>query len=262
MKIIDRETGKRVGSPAADPKTLNKHLKEVDPIVKNAEKDEDEELSPMDPPDAYDEARNVDDIDATEKSSYVLELEKEHEELVGEIESFEKALLAFEKGQFYITKEINDQFNNFFVYFDEHIIPHNRKEERYLFPLLHKRLLESGEHGTGPEPITAVDVMEGDHVQFIQLATLTFNLLGLALQFNDKQSMAMTFDLAYHKGIELVEGLRLHIFKEDNTLLPLANKLLTKEEFDNINKELANQESHEAKSREANKHEEEHAHNH
>ena len=45
------------------------------------------------------------------------------------------------------------------------------------------------------------------------------------------EAIATTFDLAYNNGKELVELLRLHIYREDNTLFPLAQQLLTEEEL-------------------------------
>ena len=100
--------------------------------------------------------------------------------------------------------------------------------------MLHERLIESGEHGNGETPETAVDLMEDDHNKFIQLATLSFNMLGLGSRLRDIESRGVTFDLAYNSGRELVELLRLHIFREDETLFPLAQQLLTEEDFTQI----------------------------
>lgn len=229
MKIIDKNTGKRIDGKESQ-KEINKILKEKDPIIRNAEKGDFEELSPMDPPDAYDKERvignNYDDLHNNLK-----ELCDEHKRAITKCDAFEKALTDFKNGGFYITKEINDAFNAFFVAFDEEIMPHNRKEERGLFPILQKRLLESGEHSTGDNPHTPVDLMEDDHIKLIQLASLTFNFLGLAMRLKSKEDIAITFDIAYNNGKELVELLRLHIFREDNTIFPLAQELLTEQEM-------------------------------
>ena len=98
-------------------------------------------------------------------------------------------------------------------------------------------MLASGEHGL--DNITAVDLMEDDHVKFIQLGCLVFNFLGLAARLPDGHSRYLVLDLAYHNGKELTELLKLHVFREDNTIFPLAQKLLTKEELDLINEKLA-----------------------
>ena len=54
MKIIDRNSGKRL---VDDPSAANKNKVKNDPIKRFVEKGlEGEELSPMDPPEAYDES--------------------------------------------------------------------------------------------------------------------------------------------------------------------------------------------------------------
>ena len=230
MKIIDKKTGKRVGAKDREESDFKKKLKEEDPIIRNAEKDDIEELSPMDPPDGFDPKRAV-DTEHKNLHHKLQTLSEEHTGVIEKCDEFEKALNDFKEGGFYITKEINNVFNSFFVYFDEHILPHNRKEERGLFPILHQRMLETGEHSEGDNPHTPVDLMEDEHVKFIQLATLSFNFLGLAMRLKDHESRVMILDIAYNNGKELVETIRLHIFREDNTIFPLAQKLLTEKEL-------------------------------
>lgn len=239
MKIINK-SGKRIDGKASD-KEIKKKLKEEDPIIRNAVKDENiEEYSPMDPPDAYDENRSVvKGIEIDKMDKVLLDFVEEHNNLKEVIDKFNGALDQFKEKNYHLTKEINDTFNEFFVYFDNEIMPHNKQEERFLFPILHKRLLEVGEHGD--QNITAVDLMEDDHVKFIQLASLSFNFLGLAARLPDDRSRYLVLDLAFHNSKELVELLKLHIFRENNTLFPLAQKHLTTEEL----KEVLNQLNHE-----------------
>ncbi len=237
MKIIDTKTGSRLD---AEGKAIIKKLKEDDPLQRDVHKgDELGENSPMDPPDAYDEeATNVDGIKYEDLTTSLKSMIDEHNELTKNAEEFEKALGEFHESSYLFTQDINEKFNKFFKYFDDHILPHNRKEERHLFPILHKKLIESGEHSPNAAKETAVDLMEDDHVKFIQLAALTFNLLGLASRLPDNHSRAITFDLAYHNGKELIELLRLHIFREDNTIFPLTQKLFSKEELEILNQEI------------------------
>lgn len=229
MKIIDK-SGKRIDGKASD-KEIKKKLKEEDPIIRNAVKDEDmEEFSPMDPPDAYDKERTtVKGVDPDNMEEVLMHFVEEHRELDAVVKKFNNALDEFKAKQYQLTQDINDVFSEFFTYFDGTIMPHNRKEERYLFPQLHQRLLEVGEHGD--QNITAVDLMEDDHVKFIQLGSLAFNFLGLAARLPDDRSRYLVLDLAYHNCKELVELLNLHVFREDNTLFPLAQKNMTTEEL-------------------------------
>ena len=235
MKIIDKETGKRFDAKDDDVKTHKKKLKDEDPILRNVDKEENlEEFSAMDPPDAYDKNRML-GSDYKKMDHFIQELMDEHKVVIEKINEFDEALKNFKDSNYAFTKEIDNAFNAFFVYFDEEVLPHNRKEERHYFRILHDRLIESGEHGTGDIPSTAVDLMEDDHVKFIQLAALSFNLLGLATRLRDQESRLLTFDLAYNTGRELIELLRLHIFREDETLFPLSQEILHAEDFTFIN---------------------------
>lgn len=231
MKIIDKNTGKRIGGIDTGAK---KKLKEEDPILRNAEKEVNlEEFSAMDPPDAYDRERAV-GADYNHMPPFLQELMDEHKEVVEQITLFDIALMQFRDSGYQMTHDTDKAFNTFFRYFDEHILPHNRKEERHYFRLLHNRLIESGEHGTGDNPETAVDLMEDDHVRFIQLGSLAFNLLGLGMRLQDPESRILTFDLAFNSARELNELLRLHIFREDETLFPISKELLSANDFEVI----------------------------
>lgn len=226
MKIVDKETGKR--------------LKEVDPVKAIGEKDieiDNEELSPMDPPDAYSSYATI-ELENGELNESLTILKKEHEELAAVLDVFEKSISQFKELGYVLNHEVNDGFKKFFDFFDNHLLPHNRKEEKVLFPVLQKALLSNNEHGTGKNPVTAVDIMEDDHVKFIQLGALTFNLLGLAPRFRDEQSKMFTYDVAYNNAKELIELIRLHIFREDNTLFPLAQKYLSSQQFNQILNEM------------------------
>jgi len=236
MRIIDKKSGKRIGQKMTpDLKEYNKKMKDDDPIMRNVEKAENtSELSAMDPPSAYDKDRKIggefDQMDV-----FLQELMEDHKEVTKQTQAFDEALIAFKESGFVIDYNLNKVFNAFFVFFDEHILPHNQKEEKYYFRVLEHRLREDGEHGSNDSNYTAIELMEDDHVKFIQLATLTFNLLGLGNRLQDPQSRALTLDLAYNSGRELVELLRLHVFREDETLFPLSQKLLTADDFAYIN---------------------------
>ncbi len=230
MKIIDTKTGKRVGSMTNQ---INKKLKEEDPILRNALKEEDPEFSPMDPPEAY-EVDKAAEVSTEDMHPMLQQFMDEHENALVIVEEFEKGLIKFKEDGYQLSNEVNEAFRKFFDFFDSGLLDHNRREEREFFPLLHKRLIESGEHGEGENPTTAVDMMEDDHVKFIQLGALAFNMLGLAARLPDPNSKHFTYDVAFDNGRELIETIRLHIFREDNVLFPLAHKLISFEEMDNM----------------------------
>lgn len=213
-------------------------LNTLDPLKRNVEKElGKEEHTPMEPPSAYElSLMDKKEYEGFEKPLHILM--KEHGIALEKIEEFEKALVQFKKFGYKLDAHINQAFKDFFNFFDDKLMPHNQKEEKTLFPLLHKRLIEIGEHSVGENPKTAIDVMEDDHIKFIQLGALTFNLLGVATRINDSASRIFVFDTAYENGRELIELLKLHIYREDYTLFPLAHQHLTQEEFNTIENEM------------------------
>ncbi len=225
MKIIDKDTKKR--------------LNQTDPVIKDAQKAmTEDELSPMDPPEAYDKQWNSGELEYENCSEVIKQFMDEHKAALEVITRFDNALVEFKESMYNLTEETNNVFSEFFNFFDSNLVPHNFKEERVLFGLLHKRLIESGEHSTDEVPRTSINLMEDDHNKFIQLATLTFNFLGLAARLKDKESAILVLDIAFNNGKELVELLRLHIYQEENKLFPLAEQLIGKEEFAAMNEEL------------------------
>ncbi|MCC6838886.1 MAG: hemerythrin domain-containing protein [Flavobacteriales bacterium] len=229
MKIIDTKTGKRVGQ---EEKALKHKLKEEDPIMRNAEKETGvAELSPMEPPGAY-EANVPEAKEVKVTHPMLVQYMREHERAREVLDRFEKAMLAYHEAGFKLNDEINDALREFFTFYEEDLFAHNQREERQLFPLLHRRLIESGEHSESKPPTTAVDMMEDDHVKFIQLSALTFNILGLAARLPDERSRGFAFQVAFNNARELVELIRLHIYREDHVVFPLAQKLIDAEELD------------------------------
>ncbi|MBK7181672.1 MAG: hemerythrin domain-containing protein [Bacteroidetes bacterium] len=211
-----------------------KKLAKTDPVQRNVEKGlEEVEHTPMDPPDAY-SASTVGNTTFSDYAKPIQQLINEHKLALEKIEDFERAVVQFKENGYQLDSKINEIFGVFFKYFDENISNHNHKEEKTLFPVLNKKLIEAGEHSVGEHMMTAIDVMEDDHVKFIQLGVLTFNFLGLATRISDIPSRMFIFDTAYENARELIESLKLHIYREDHTLFPLAHKYISKEEFEEI----------------------------
>lgn len=210
---------------------MNNIFSDPDYLQRFVEKDTNgqTEYSPMDPPDAY-KPPGMNPVPYEELSAFLRHLSDEHKTILAELEKFETALIELRKEG--ISKELNNKFAAFFEFLDDAIVLHHLKEERVLFPILHDRLLEKGEHSTGTIPETAVDMMENDHIKTMQLATLTFSLMGISSRLTDAASRAVIIDMAAEQGSSLVELIRLHIFREDNVVFALANKFLTKEDFD------------------------------
>ena len=209
-----------------------KNLKSTDPIAREATKEvEDEGLSPMSPPEAYEPPASVEEVPYESFHPFMQRLFDEHEPFKKVIDGLEQALKDMRAGT--MTKEKDRLVRDFFEFFDQEFNQHNIKEEKILFGLLHNRLLESGEHSKGGETVqTAVDILEGDHRQALQKAAVVFNLLSIFHRLPDKDSGLMILDLALNQGEELVEELRLHIFREEKVVFPLAHKLIKGDEFE------------------------------
>lgn len=86
-------------------------------------------------------------------------------------------------------------------------------------------------------------MLEDDHIKMMQSASVTFNLMGLASRLPDPKSRAITIDAAVEQGKSLIELIRLHIFREDNILFPLADKYINAEEFAGMENKLSLMES-------------------
>lgn len=72
--------------------------------------------------------------------------------------------------------------------------------------------------------MTPVDMMEEDHIKILQTASVCFNLLGMAPRLPQEKSSIVVLDTALEQGKSLIETVRLHIFREDNIILPLSHK--------------------------------------
>lgn len=215
----------------------NQNNKNTDYIKRFVEKDTGGDLvySPMDPPEAY-KPPAMEEVPYDELAPIIQLFMDEHKTTMVKIEEFETALLSIKKEG--INRERNKKMGEFFEFLDDKIVLHNLKEERVLFPYIHDRMIDVGEHGTGPIPDTAVDMLENDHIKIMELATLTFSLMGISSRLTDPVSIALLLDTAVEQGLSLVELLRLHIFREDNVVFPLAHKYLTPAEFKEMERQM------------------------
>lgn len=215
-----------------------------DPHPEKPQKEE--RLNPMNmslsDADNYVPPTTIDPVPYEKMPPMIRQFMDEHKKAVEEIGLFEQELLRFKKERWVMDQSMNQAFGQFFNFLDNNILDHNRREEKKLFPLLQERLLQSGEHsayekyfsGEASNSRTAVELMEDEHVTFIQFSALVFNFLSLAGKLPDIGSQSIVSDLAYEQGLQLIEMLRLHIQREDQTLFPLAVNLISEEEFEEM----------------------------
>lgn len=208
-------------------------LNRVDPVKRQAEKEPglNEGMSPMEPPEAF-APPSMEPVSPEAMHPILRQFVNEHVPFMAEVNAFEETLLSIQKSGY--TREADNKLKHFFNFFDEEFIPHNRREETTLFPLLRERLLASGEHGAGDDPVTAIEMMEDEHTKAAQLAAVILNFLGLAFRFPEEKTRLVILDAALEQSKFLVELLRLHVFREDNVVFSLAHKLITRSEFDEM----------------------------
>ncbi len=211
----------------------SENKQKTDPSKKQFQKKAPSEgLSPMDPPDEYAPPGNIEQIPYEQLHPILQEFYDDHDKIIEAIKVFEETLLFIQKNG--ISSETSKKLGNFFYFFDHEFIAHDQREEKVLFPLLAERLIENGEHSQSSEPTTAIDRMEEDHLKAIQLAGIIFNLFGLCVRLPDERSRLLVLDTALEQGKTLVELLRLHIFRENNIVFPLAHQYIDKSEFDQM----------------------------
>ena len=208
-------------------------LNRIDLLRKQPEKglDDGKGLSPMDPPEAY-APPSVAPVFPSAMHPFLRKFRDEHVPFMEELNAFEETILSIQKTAF--TKESDGKLKRFFHFFDQEFTPHSRREEATLFPFLHERLIADGEHSKGEVPTTAIDLMEDEHAKAMQLAAVVLNFLGLAFRLPDERSRLIVLDAALEQGKNLVELLRLHIFREDSVVFSLAHRLISRSEFDEM----------------------------
>ncbi len=193
------------------------------------------EMSPFSPPSAYD-APKEEEVAYEDMHPFLQQLIDEHKEYSKKLEMFEETIMMIEGGR--IDKEIDARLREFFAYIDKEVIPHNREEEKALFPAISKSMLKEGRYSKGgDEKFNVIDVLEDEHVKIIQMVSVTFNIFALFVRIPDERSRIMILDVALNQAKELLELLKLHIYREDTIIFSYANRHLSMDELTKIQKE-------------------------
>ncbi len=209
-----------------------------DPLTKQPERGvEQAGLSPMDPPDAY-HPPGLADSDPESFHPYLRLLMQEHTRLMTALEEVEGVLQAAKTEGF--SRATDLALMRFLEVVDGEFIGHSQEEERLLFPLLHQRLIADGEHSRGGEGLTtAIDVMHAEHLKAVQHAAVTLNLIRLGVSLPEERSARVVIGAGLREAENLVELLRLHLFREDNIVFPAAQRLLSTEELEGLHEARA-----------------------
>ena len=207
-------------------------LQQIDPLTKQPEIGApDMGMSPMDPPEAYSPPA-VDGVAIGDMHPFLRELCEEHAALSHVLGVVEESLKTIKETGF--TAEVEAALLGFCQVVEYDFVPHSRQEEIALFPLLHDRLIADGEHGTGKDPMTPVDIMLADHLKVIQFSAVVDSLVKLASRLVDENSALVLRDAAVRHTKNLVALLRLHMFREENILFTSAHRLISGPELDRM----------------------------
>jgi len=214
------------------------NIRDHDPLKRLVEKESGgPEFSPMDPPDTFQApGKESANIDAYHRC--IKDLMKEHREFITHISEFEESVLHLKEHGMPWSKGVQRKISDFFSFFDQSVLPHNHREEKFLFTILKKKLKEEGIQSSDDRKNTAIDLMEDDHLRFVQISSLIINLLELCVRLPDPPSRLMVLDIVIEQSTYLIELMRLHQFREDNIVFPLAQKHLKTNELDKVNKEM------------------------
>ena len=189
-------------------------------------------VSPYAPPEAYNPPSKEEEIPYEDMHPFLQEFIDEHNAYTKELNAFEATIALIEGGR--VDKEIDERLRQFFTYFDEHIVSHNQEEEKYLFPRIAKKMTEAGEHSKADENFNVIDILEDDHVKSMQIAAVAFNMFALFSRIPDERSRYIILDVALNQAKELLEILKVHIYREDTIIFTYAQRNFTNEELTEI----------------------------
>jgi len=168
---------------------------------------------------------DVDEIPYEDMHPFLQELIDKHQVYTKELNAFEEAVAMIESGK--IDREVDDKLRQFFSYFDDQIVSYDQEGEKYLFAKLSEKM-------PADEDFNIIDFLETDHVKSIQMAAIAFNMLALFSRVPDEQSRFIVLDVALKQTKELIELLRVHIYREETMVFPYAQKNFTNAELTEI----------------------------
>ena len=189
-------------------------------------------VSPYAPPEAYDPPSKDEEIPYEDMHPFLQEFIDDHNAYTKELNAFEATIALIEGGK--VDQSIDERLRQFFFFFDQKVVTHNQEEEKYLFPRISKKMTETGEHSKADENFNVIDVLEDDHVKSIQLAAVTSNMFALFSRIPDERSRYIILDVALNQAKELLELLRVHIYREDSIIFIYAQKHFSDEELTEI----------------------------
>ena len=188
-----------------------------------------QELSPMSPPEGREPPSDC-KVAYEELHPFLQQLIDDHDEFISELHKIKSCVEEIKESRS-LSKSSFEIMSKFLDYMADDFVEHNKREERVLFPILNKKLLDNNEHSPGPNPFTGIKVLEDDHLQATSFVAVLSNLLLLSSKISHESSHAVLVNQIYKNAEELLELLDLHIFREDNIIFGQAQNMLTAKEW-------------------------------
>jgi regulator of cell morphogenesis and NO signaling len=159
-----------------------------------------------------------------------------HDHIMSRLSLFDQTLTAIEQQRALGFRSEKDNIKMMFDFIDTSIALHTRDEEEGLFPKLRPKLEEGlpSKHGGG----TPVDVMEEEHRT---VEGVIDRLKDIALLMEKETQPSEVADLVNEfvgKGRWLVQAYYGHIWKENNVLFPMAERMLSADEKTEVAKAM------------------------
>ena len=148
-----------------------------------------------------------------------------HDHITTRLSLFGKSLQAIEThGMLGFVSE-KENIQTLFDFMDTSISLHTRDEEEGLFPTLRPKLdPKLDERGGGRTP---VDVMKSEHRIVEDVAARMKTLAPLIEREAKSSDVSILLDEFLEKGRWLIKAYHQHIWKENNVLFPMAERLLS-----------------------------------
>ncbi len=160
----------------------------------------------------------------------------EHRRYIPELQAAEEVLIRVQRDG--PDQAADRALGRLFKLLETEVLPNNRRQEKFLFPLVRKRLEEEREPGAGASASAMVDRLEAEHVNMIQISAVMLNFFGLAGHLPDQRSQRMVIEFGIEQGKALIEMLRLHMDRKEDVLFSQAHRLLSTQELDQMKDQM------------------------
>lgn len=155
-----------------------------------------------------------------------------HDHILAQLSLFTQSLNAVEQQGVVGFLSERENIKKTFEFIDTSIMLHTRDEEEALFPKLQPKLEAKLPGGGGGK--TPVDMMESEH-RIVEEVTSRVKSLASMIEKNlHENETSLLLDEFLQKGRWIIQAYQGHIWKENNVLFPMAERLLSAEDKEQV----------------------------